>query len=70
MWDRRAVMAVHQEYNHKSKTQALQLLRQFGTGNTPLAHLRRLPVEGCLVTSLAISCVSSIGGRSAGLRNA
>jgi hypothetical protein len=47
MWDRQAVIAVHQQYNHKNKTEASALLRPFRTGNT-------IGNEGCLLTSLAM----------------
>lgn len=47
MWDRPAVMAAHQQFNHANKTEASQLLRHFRTGNT-------IGNEGCLLTSLAM----------------
>jgi hypothetical protein len=47
MWDRQAVMAVHQEYNHANKTEASRLLGRFRAGNT-------IGNEGCLLTSLAM----------------
>src|SRR5260370_7617675 len=47
MWDRQAVIAVHQQYNHARKKDASELLRPFPDGNT-------IGNEGCLLTCLAM----------------
>ncbi len=47
MWDRQAVMGAHQQYNHRSKTEASRLPWPFPGGNT-------IGNEGRLLTSLAM----------------